>query len=255
MQKSQKEPEKAPDVFLPDDDFRAGLIPGSQAMPDRSLFRERLAIFTPARAISLVAAVALLILGWIFFAGPGRPAMEKFLMKLSERVSVPDYPPAASATSLGVSKPEATRETPILVEPTITQTIQPTKTIPVTRTPTRTPSISPTITLTALPTDTPTLTPLPTTESIGCVPAASVTIGDVGRILCVRGNVLRIESTPTFFLIILENSKDAFYFVSYDRKWDNLKENDCIFATGEIAQLGNNPVMILSYKVPIEYCP
>jgi hypothetical protein len=256
MRKPNKEPDKVPEVFLPDDDFRADLIPGSQALPDRSLFRERLAIFTPSRVISLVAVVVLLTFGWFLFAGPGKPAMEKFLTKLSDQVSVPAYPPAASPTAVGLTEPESTNKTPIAVVPTKTPITQPTRTEAVSRTstPSPTPSLSPTITLTALPTVTPTLTPLPTTESIGCIPAASVTTGDVGRILCVTGNVLRIQSAPSFFLIILENPKDAFYFVSYDRKWDNLKVNDCVFATGEIAQLGNNPIMILNYKVPIEYC-
>jgi len=56
-------------------------------------------------------------------------------------------------------------------------------------------------------------------------------------------------------LIILENPKDAFYYLSYDRKWEDLKKGTCVFATGKIVQLGNNPVMILDYKFPLEYCP
>ena len=65
MQNPEKTPDKIPPVFLPENDFRADLIPGSQAMPDRSLFRERLAFFTPARAISLGAVLGLVIFGWI----------------------------------------------------------------------------------------------------------------------------------------------------------------------------------------------
>jgi hypothetical protein len=257
MNTPQKEPDQSNQVFLPEDDFRADLIPGSQAMPDRSLFRERFSFFTPARAISLGAALGILFLGWVLFAGPGKPAMENFLTQLSERVTASPSPPLASPTSSDLTEPGLTQPTPRPVEPTKMLTSQPTETKPVFSTPTSspTPFITPTITLTAEPTVTPTQTTLPTTESIGCLPAASVTIGDVGRILCVTGKVLRIQSAPNFFLIVLENPKDAFYFLSYDRKWDNLKENDCIFATGEIVQLGNNPVMILNYKVPIEYCP
>ena len=183
--------------------------------------------------------------------------MEKFLTQLSDRATITASPPAVSPTTSDVSEPGSTLKTPQSVKLTKTPTTQPATTEIVFTTPTSspTPFVTPTITLTAQPTATPTLTALPTAESIGCIPAASVTTGDVGRIICVKGKVLRIQSAPNFFLIVLENPKDAFYFLSYDRKWDNLQENDCIFATGEIVQLGNNPVMILDYKVPIEYCP
>ena len=53
----------------------------------------------------------------------------------------------------------------------------------------------------------------------------------------------------------MEDPADAFYYVSYDRVWEDLEEDTCVFATGEIRQLGNNPIMLLSYKVPLEYCP
>ena len=268
MRNSNKETEKPQETDLSVGDLRSDLFPGSQAMPDRSVFRERLMIFTPARAISLVIVLGLLVLGWILFAGPGKPVMENLLTKLSERVSALTGTPAAA-----LENPPS--KTPTAIPPTVTsKPVLPTKTpIPVlaSKTPasltTESPSALPlqisSITPTPLPTFTPTVsstaTPkasvLPTTSIVGCVPAASVSTIDVGKTLCVTGNVLRTETKPNSFLIILENPKDAFYFLSYDRKWEDLKKGECVFATGKILQLGYNPVMILDYKIPLEYCP
>ena len=268
MRNSNKETEKPQETDLSVGDLRSDLFPGSQAMPDRSVFRERLMIFTPARAISLVIVLGLLVLGWILFAGPGKPVMENLLTKLSERVSALTGTPAAAlenppsktptATPATVtSKPVLPTGTPIPVLASKTPASLPTESPSTLLLPTSsiTPTTLSTFTPTVTSTETPTASVLPTTSIVGCVPAASVSTIDVGKTLCVTGNVLRTETKPSSFLIILENPKDAFYFLSYDRKWEDLKEGECVFATGKILQLGNNPVMILDYKIPLEYCP
>jgi hypothetical protein len=244
-----------------EDDLRSGLIPGSQAVPDRSLFRERLSILTPSRVISLIIVLGLFFVGWLLFAGPGKPAMQNLLTKLSERVSTPtENFPTETATSIPskpTSQPSLPSQTPILALPSKTPLSSPTETTP-TFTPTdslATPTIATSSTPTLSPSVTPTATVLPTASIAGCIQAALIKNTDVGKTLCVTGHVLRTESKPNSFLIILENPKDAFYFLSYDRKWENLEEEKCVFATGKIMQLGNNPVMILDFKIPLEYCP
>jgi len=265
IKNEQDKPKETPPF---ENDLRDDLLLGSQAIPDRSLFRERLSIFTPAKIISLAVALILLILGWFLFAGPGKPTMEKLLTKLSERVLEPTknplavvenptvetrvaFPATITTTPLQVSK----STTPVIPSKTMTST--PTQKISTQVLPTTSPTQSPVpvFTPTSTPTEIPTATIIPTTSILGCVTAASVSTADVGKTLCVTGNVLRTESNPNSFLIILENPKDAFYFLSYDRKWEDLEEGKCVFATGKILQLGNNPVMILDYKIPLEYCP
>ena len=256
MRKTEPDNPKETPPF--EDDLRSDLIPGTQAVPDRSLFRERLTILTPSRVISLIIVLGLFLIGWLLFAGPGKPAMEKLLTKLSERVSTPTEN-VRSETSTAIppkptSKASLPSQTSTQVLPSktpLSSFIETTPTITPINTPTvvasRTPTFSPSVTSTA--------TVLPTASVAGCVQAAEIKSTDVGKTLCVTGHVLRTESKPNSFLIILENPNDAFYFLSYDRKWENLEEGNCIFATGKIMQLGNNPVMILDYKIPLEYCP
>jgi hypothetical protein len=244
-----------------EDDLRSDLIPGTQALPDRSLFRERLTILTPSRVISLIVVFGLFFIGWLLFAGPGKPAMEKLLAKLSERVSTPkenlhnetatatlSKPTAKASIPSQTPTPDLPSNTPLssLTEatPTFTSTNLPT-------TPTVVASSTPTYSISF----TSTATIPPTASVAGCVQAAGIKSIDVGKTLCVTGHVLRTESKPNSFLIILEDPKEAFYFLSYDRKWENLEEGNCVYATGKIMQLGNNPVMILDYKIPLEYCP
>jgi hypothetical protein len=257
----KKEPDNPKETPPFEDDLRSDLIPGTQAVPDRSLFRERLTILTPSRVISLIIVLVFFFIGWLLFAGPMKPTMEKLLTKLSERVSTPTenyHNETATAVPIKpTSEPILPSQTPtqiipsntplsslIETKPTFTPTDPPT---PPTVAASRTPTFSPSVTSTA--------TVLPTASVAGCVQAAGINSTDVGKTLCVIGHVLRTESKPNSFLIILENPKDAFYFLSYDRKWENLEEGKCVFATGKIMQLGNNPVMILDYKIPLEYCP
>jgi hypothetical protein len=263
--KNSEKPQETPPF---EEDFRSGLIPGSQAVPDRSLFRERLKIFTPARLISLVIVLVLLFIGWLLFAGPGKSAMENLLTSLSERVSTPTQTIQAVAV---VVEATATAIPPIPTSAPALPSQTPTSFIPPTQTPTTssiettstststsepaTPTIVSSSTPTLSPSVTPTSTIPPTTSIVGCISAITVKTTDVGKTLCVTGNVLRTESKSNSFLIILENPKDAFYFLSYDRKWETLKEKTCVYATGKIMQLGNNPVMILDYQTLLEYCP
>jgi len=258
LKKETDNPKETPPF---EDDLRSDLIPGTQAVPDRSLFRERLTILTPSRVISLIIVLGLFFIGWLLFAGPGKPAMEKLLAKLSERVSTPTenlHDETATATpTKPTAKASLPSQTPTQVLPSNTPLSSPIETTP-TFTPTNS-STTPTVFASSTPTFSPSVTSTatvpPTASVAGCVQAAGIKSTDVGKTLCVTGNVLRTESKPNSFLIILENSKDAFYFLSYDRKWENLEEGNCVFATGKIMQLGNNPVMILDYKVPLEYCP
>ncbi len=222
-----------------EDDVRTIFLPGLAASAAQA--REGKArIITPARLGTILVIVTALILGWLCIFGPLAVPLEQSLLRLS------DAKPTAGFTTI-----------PTII-PTATQTPNPP--LPVSS---PTPTQLATLTSTPLPTNTPTpfipptatLSPTPTSPINGCISSSQVTLQDVGKILCISGTVIRISAEPSAFYIFVEDPADAFYFVSYDRVWADLEEDTCIYATGEIRQLGNNPIMLLSYKVPLEYCP
>jgi hypothetical protein len=239
-----------PDPFNKSDstpDLRSDLLPGSQSIPDRSLYHERLTFLTPARLISLLIIIILLILGWVFIFGPGRTSLEKGLASLAERI------PSSTKTPPAAVKNTVTPLSPVITGTATSEAIRSTSTAVPGSKGTSTPLPSSTALESALP-------PSETTTSLSgsmqhCVPAKSISLTELGQTLCVTGNVLRTEADPGSFLIILEKEENSFYFLSYDRSWDDLKPGTCVFARGKIQQLGNNPVMVLNYKIPLEFCP
>lgn len=222
-----------------DDDVRTLFLPGleasaAQARADHSSF------LTPARLGTLLVILAALGLGWLCMFGPLAAPLEETLTRLA--AGLPSLTPTGSPIPLPTFTPLPASPTS-LVSPTPTRTTRPAQTpLP---TSTSTPAIPPTATL----------SPTPTSPVSGCTASSQVTLQDVGSTLCVTGWVLRISAQPSSFSIFVEDPADAFYFVSYDRVWEDLEEDTCVYATGEIRQLGNNPIMLLSYKVPLEYCP
>ena len=222
-----------------DDDIRTLFLPGIEASTAQAR-QGRAKTITPARVGTILVILVSLILGWLCLLGPLAAPLEQALTRLSDGL------PSPTPTSSPTTTPTSTRQP---ASPTPLHSSTPTHT-PL-------PSLTPLPTETSTPAAPPTATlpPTPTSPVSGCIPSSQVTLDDVGKILCVSGTVLRISSEPSAFYIFVEDPADAFYYVSYDRVWEELEEDTCVYATGEIRQLGNNPIMLLSYKVPLEYCP
>jgi len=228
------------------DELRAELFAHSQPFPEETLLNRP----GVQRIIALV--VVLLVMAgstWFCFIGPGGPTLEANLKRLAQQASLPaalTYTPLTTPTTTPSPSRPASSPTPERF--TLTSVNSPTPTA--TSTDTSTPTVEPSPTPVPLEN-----TPTPTSEVSGCVPASEITLADVSKVLCVSGRVFRTIDKPASFIIIVVEEPDAFYFVAYDLKYDQLEKKQCIYATGEIRQLGNNPIMVVSYSVPIQYCP
>jgi len=228
----------------PDDlsvSLRAEMLPASEISPD--LGRSRFSSISPLKIGALLGFLLLLGLGWLFSVGPGRPVLEKVLSGLVRE-------PQTQMT--------ATPTIPIKTEVAIV----PTETVRAENTPTRTPRPLPSATAAvateAMASETPasekpTSAPSPTTAS-GCVDVLSVTVEDVGKTVCVRGEILSFEARPSGFLIAFSNQSGAMYWVSYDLVWAPAKEGLCVEVTGEVMQIANSPVLIFGYQNLPQIC-
>lgn len=214
------------------------LPPASVSSPDFDADRARKIIATVRRVLVILAVMAVVSLLVYALVGPGRTWLSSALTALSSlTAATPAGPPPPTVTPTVTAT--ATR-TPL---PTTTHTPLPTLT-PVSGFPeliTTTVSMTPTITLTPTPSD--------------CTPALAVTLDDLGKTLCVTGTVLEVITQDNATLIIFSDERGKFYFVSYDIEWPLAVPGACVRATGEIKQLLSNPVMVLSYKTPLEACP
>ena len=226
----------------PSPDRQNGIDQSSDDLLRAELYPEVSPLQRPAlarRVGLLLVLLAITASSWFCFLGPGSSMLESSLQKLAIQASVP---PVFTFTPLDTGSPSPTSPT---VESSHTPTIIPTSTSANTATPTVEPS----------PTPNPVQnTPTPTSEVAGCVPAELVTLTDVGKTLCVSGRVFRTIDKASSFIIVVVEEPAAFYFVAYDLKYPDLEKKQCIYATGEIRQLGFNPIMVLSYSNPLQYC-
>jgi len=78
-----------------------------------------------------------------------------------------------------------------------------------------------------------------------CVLWSSITLNDVGKTKCVYGKVYNITSDNIAYYISFSDKRGAFYIISYDIYFPDLRIGNCVYATGVIKRLDNNPVMTL----------
>jgi hypothetical protein len=209
--------------------LRAEIMPADEVSPDRPSLGSILQRFD-FRRIGIIVLIFILIgSGLVCLIGPGKPILEDSLISLKSRYSksTPTKAPSIS---------------PVVIE---TTQVLPTATIPMTKTPTRKP---PTITPTSDPTEIP-------TEVDSCVNPLDIKLEDVGKTMCVRGTIVGLEERDVGFIVYFSNERGVFYLVTYDFKWDQAEEGDCIQVTGEIQQLGNTPVLVFGWNNLPEFCP
>lgn len=202
-------------------------------------------VFTRRRITAFIIIAVVLFLLWAGTIGPLAPVIGSLKNLPSRIVALLPTPEPPTPTSV----PPTPLPTPTL------------QSLPPTFTPTPEPSLTPTlesitpgqVVVAAENTATlePTITPTP--EVTDCTPSESVTLDDVGKTMCVTGKVIQTIERTTSFSILVGTRKDSFFFVSYEKTY-NLSKGTCIFATGEIVQLGKNPIMLVGYLAPLELC-
>jgi hypothetical protein len=213
----------------PDDlsvSLRAEMLPASELAPDVGKVKWSRINF---QKVGVILGIILLVcLGCLIALGPGRSMLETVLTNLAREP---------------VSTVMATPTSPVKNE----VVILPSETVRPTTMPTRTSRPLSTVTMTAA-IDTPTLEPTGTVDSSGCVDVLAVTLEDVGKTLCMRGEILNFEARESGFLIAFSNERGAMYWVSYDLVWEPAKEGLCVEVTGEVMQIANSPVLIFGYQ-------
>lgn len=202
-------------------------------------------VVTRRRVLTILIIAAVLILIWAGTVGPLGPVLGS-LKDLPQRV-IALIPTPEPATPTPIPPTPLPTHTPITLPPTFTPTSEPSIT------PIAEASITPEPAAGAV--NTPTLEPsiVPTSGIADCTSSEAVTIADVGKTMCVTGKVIQTIERTTSFSILVGTRPDSFFFVSYEKTY-NLSKGTCVFATGEIVQLGKNPIMLVGYLTPLELC-
>ncbi len=215
----------APPAQPPEAALRDVFLPTSQAVPERGGLKSSLRI-NLGRLLGVLALLVVLALGWVFVAGPGRPALESALLALAER--------SVSPTSTLTATPEATATLPPA------PTSEPSATPRPSRTPTQVP-----------PTFTPTPEFSPTPES-ACRDISTFTLDDVGREVCAQGTVLRLQQGEGWLLVIFNNKAGSMYWVTYDVSYDYVQqyapEGACVNVTAVVENLDGTPILTFNWR-------
>jgi hypothetical protein len=210
--------------------LRSDMLPASTVLPASKNIVQRLNL----KIIGGVL-IGLIILGWIWFSlvGPGRPILEHNLARLVNL--------KATSTQHVVPSPILPTNTP----PQPSHTPFPSPMVH--------PSNTSTTKIVASPTKKPaTITPTPTPT---CRDVSTITLADVGQTLCVQGTVIEIVDKPNYFMLVFNNQRGAFYWVSYDMVWSQAEVDTCYQIRGTISQIANSPILVFDYNNIPEVCP
>ncbi len=96
-----------------------------------------------------------------------------------------------------------------------------------------------------------------TASNPGCVSWQQVDLGDVGREMCVFGDVQEVRYTDEAMFITFSNDPTDFYLLSYekDRVYEGLGYGSCIQIQETIEKLGQTPVYQVRYNDSLYHCP
>ncbi len=233
--------QEKPVTATPASTLRPDLIPSSNIQPAGE------GVLPQHTLRSIVGILlGLVILAMILFTviGPGRPLLEAGLDSLANQVITPTT--TSSTTPVTPTRTPIKTTAPVSIRPpnTPTKTSQPSLAIR----PTNTPLIQMIASRTPRPYT-------PTATIPDCREATSITLADVGQILCVQGTVLKTITNPGEFMVLFSFEHGSFYWVTYDLVWKQGLLNTCYQLRGEILRLGNNPVMVFDYRKIPEVCP
>jgi len=119
--------------------------------------------------------------------------------------------------------------------------------------PTATLTFTPVKIMTEIPTLTATPTNLPVIETPSCVEALSVTIDDVGKIMCVFGTIIRNYALGDAWYIVFTDERGKFYMVAYAPR-DDANVGTCVQIKKRIQRLGPSPVIVLDTSDKLSPC-
>lgn len=212
--------------------LRSEMLPASQASPRFKSYRPRI---KAGQIRTFMVVLVLAGLGWLFGLGPGRSLLEKGLAELASLYREVTAPTATLTPT----------DTPL--PPSATETRQPTATWKPSWTPT-----SPWMIETLV--DTPTISPTDTPVSF-CRDFSTITLDDLGQVLCVQGTVVRVVENVGNTLVVFSDEPGTLYLVTYDVVWPDGTIGTCYQITGEIQRLLNSPVIVFSYNNLPQECP
>lgn len=210
--------------------LRSDLLTASEVEPEEETVLQQV---NPQVLAGIFIGIAILCMVIFSLIGPGRAILERRLASLKNK--------AATYTQQAL---------PTTAPPTSTQRIQ-------TSTPTLEPTIQPTNTSVVVVIATPTPVPpsvTPTPES-ACRDALTITMEDVGKELCVQGTIIGTVTNPTYFMVVFNNARGSFYWVTYDMVWSEGKVGECYQVSGMIYQMGISPMLVFGYNSKPELCP
>jgi hypothetical protein len=181
----------------------------------------------------ILLTLFIIIFVWFMLGGPGRPTLENGLALLIHKDATP-----TQAVVSSIVIPTATRPQP-------SKTTLPTSTLR----PTSTPTAWLVATRTSMPS---TVTAISTPA---CRDALTITLADVGQLLCVQGTIIQTAERPNAFMVIFSKKPGSFYWVAYDLVWSKAELDKCYQTKGKIEQLGNSAILIFDYSNLPELCP
>jgi hypothetical protein len=228
-----------PDVASVANILRTDMVPTSDARPAAEYIVKRDTLKT---IVGILLGLVIVAFFLFMIIGPGRSTLEDALASLAHQTSSPT--PRLSPTRLPpteTSLPPTTTQLP-------SSTPSPRPTFRSTMRPTQTPVVAAFVSPTRRP-------PSPSPTTLGCRDVLSITLADVGQILCVQGIVTNIVESPSAFILAFSNKPGSFYWASYDMVWSKAEVNHCYQITGKIERLANNPIMLFNYDNIPEACP
>ena len=105
----------------------------------------------------------------------------------------------------------------------------------------------------------PTRTSALSNASSSCLRWNQVTLGYVGRDICVTGNVYaayqsQANGSPAAFFITFSPDAGAFYVLSYEWAYPQLRQGNCVVVKGEVTRLGSSPIILIEYHDDLYPC-
>lgn len=197
------------------------------------------------RAFPYLAGITLLVVAFILLVGPLAPFAQKALSALSFNPAPTFIPPTAIVTNAPTQ----------IMAVVMTATGSPTQTPEPTQTTAPTPLPSPTHIQSPAQIEPTPSEPAPPQPATDCTPASAVTLDDVGKTICVFGDIVRAYKQGVASYIIFNNQRSTFYMVSYDIDWGDLFPEGCVQGRGEIQRLSNSPIMVLNFRDQLSACP
>lgn len=88
----------------------------------------------------------------------------------------------------------------------------------------------------------------------GCLSWNSVSLSNVGQEVCATGTVWGAYDSGEAFFVTFSQDSSAFYVLSYDWFFPDVKPGSCVVARGVVKKLGRAPVILIEYQDHLYLC-